>query len=326
MATETRRETAALRQSLLDQGQRYGFYQAFRLLRIISRAEGAQDTELRIRPQLSLSFQETDIHQISAREDGGYNLIVNFLGLYGVSSPLPTFYTEDLLDEALEDRHGERDFLDILNQTVYPLFFKAWLKTKLHLRLVEFSDDRLLEVLYTFVGLPDIKRHRHQPGIETILRFAGIYAQHPRSEMGLRTIISGVFPNATVKIEQLDIRPIQIAKDQRLKLGLQANILGEDSHLGQQIRARTPNLTIQLGDLDEDLFHQLLPGNLQHQRLQFIVRYYLVDPLDVRLELSPRHEVPHGISLGKKQGAALGRDSWLAANEAQYQMPIQVNL
>jgi len=36
--------------------------------------------------------------------------------------------------------------------------------------------------------------------------------------------------------------------------------------------------------------------------------------------------VPHGISLGKKQGAALGRDSWLAANEAQYQMPIQVNL
>lgn len=326
MVTETGREAAALKKSLLDSGQRYGFYQAYRLLRLIARTEGREDSELRIRPQLSLAFQETDIHQIAARSDGGYDLTVNFLGLYGVSSPLPTFYSEDLLDEALEDRHGERDFLDILNQTLYPLFFQAWLKTKLQLRLVEFNDNRLLEVLYTFVGLPDIQHYRNQPGVETLLRFAGIYAQYPRSAVGLRTIIAGTYPQAAIDIDQLDMRPVQIAEDQRCKLGTQANTLGEDSHLGQQIRSRTSNLTIRLGELDETLFHQLLPGNPEYRRLQFIVRYYLIDPLEVRLELNPRRDVPRGISLAKNRCAALGQNSWLAANEAEFQTQIRISL
>lgn len=326
MAAETRRKAAALKKSLLDNGHRYGFYQAYRLLRLLARNEGHAEAELRIKPQLSLGFQESDVDRIEERPDGGFGLTVNFLGLYGVSSPLPTFYTEDLLDESLEDRHGERDFLDIFNQTLYPLFFKAWLKTKPHLRLVEFEDDRILEMLYAFVGLLEPSRYRSQPGVDGLLRFAGVYAQYPRSAAGLKTIVAGTYPKGDVQIVQMDERVMPIAVDQRLRLVNQANLLGEDSHLGVQIRTRTTNLMISIANLDEQQFHDLLPGQVGYRRLQFMVRYYLVDPLEIRLQLSMRSDAVQGVRLSGKQWSVLGRDTWLAANAAEFNPRITVNL
>jgi type VI secretion system protein ImpH len=326
MAHETRREALALKRSLLEKGQRYGFYQAYRLLRLIAREEGHDDAELRIRPQLSLNFQETDIHRITARSEGGYDLTVNFLGLYGVSSPLPTFYTENLLDEALEERHGQRDFLDIINQTIYPLFFRAWLKTKPQIRLVEFGDDRLLDILYAFVGILQLEKYRHQPGIETLLQFAGIFAQFPRSAIGLKTIISGTYRSANVEVVQMDLRTEQIPEDQCCSIGMQANVLGEDSHLGSQIRTRANNCTIRMHDLDEHLFQNLLPGNVEYKRLQFIVRYFLVNPWVVTLELGLRAGISRGMRLGRNSWTELGNNTWLAANDTEFQPHVRVSL
>lgn len=326
MAIETRREAAALKKSLLDNGHRYGFYQAYRLLRLLAHSEGSGESELRIRPQLSLGFQESDINQIVERQSGGFDLTVNFLGLYGVSSPLPTFYSEDLIDDAHEDRHGQRDFLDILNQTLYPLFFKAWLKTKPQLRLVEFNDQGLLEVFYKFVGLLNPKKYLEQPGSETLLRFAGLYAQNPRSASGLKTIVSGTYPKSKIDIIQLDVRIMPIATDQRCKLGVQANELGQDSHLGSQIANRTTNITIRIADLDEKLFHELLPGQLEYKRLQFMVRYYLIDPLEVRLELGLRKSNLKGARLSGDSWSRLGNDTWLPTNNNDFYPNISVSL
>ncbi len=326
MATETRREAAALKKSLLDNGHRYGFYQAYRLLRLLAQTEGGNESELRIKPQLSLGFQESDINRIVERQAGGFDLTVNFLGLYGVSSPLPTFYSEDLIDDAHEERHGQRDFLDIFNQTLYPLFFKAWLKTKPHLRLVEFNDQGLLEVLYKFVGLIEPSNYLNQPGSETLLRFAGLYAQNPRSASGLQTISAGTYPKSSIEIIQLDVRVMPIADDQRCKLGIQANELGQDSHLGSQIANRTTNITIRLSDLDEKLFHELLPGQLEYKRLQFIVRYYLIDPLEIRLELGLRKDHLKGARLSGNSWSSLGNDTWLPAKSNDFQPRISVSL
>lgn len=326
MANETRREAVALKTSLLAKGQRYGFYQAYRLLRLLARSEGHDDAQLRIRPQLSLNFQESDIHRIAVRPEGGYDLIVNFLGLYGVSSPLPTFYTENLLDEALEERHGQRDFLDIINQTIYPLFFRAWLKTKPQLRLVEFEDQRLLEILYAFVGMLEPKAYKEQPGVETLLQFAGIYAQYPRSAVGLKTIISGTYRSANVEIVQMAMRTAQIPQDQRCMLGRQANVLGEDSHLGSQIRTRNTNLTIKITNIDEKLFQSMLPGEIEYRRLQFIVRYYLVNPWVVDLELGLHSDATRGVRLGGPSWSTLGQNTWLAANDKEFQPNVRVSL
>jgi type VI secretion system protein ImpH len=316
MANETGHQALALKEQLLANGHRYAFYQAYRLLRLVGEQEHKDESTLRVRPNLTLSFQKSDLDKIFEGPDGNYNLSANFLGLYGVSSPLPTFYTEDLLDEALEDRHGARNFLDIVNQTLYPLFFKAWLKTKLHLRLVEFGDEQLLSKFYAFVGFAHPEKYQHQPGFGDLLRFAGIYTQQPKTALGLKTIVAGIYAGTKVEVIQQDERTSFIPADQYCKLGQQANVLGEDSHLGQQVRCRSSNLTIFMKNVGEDLFHQLLPGQFEYRRLKFLVRYYLVNPWDVQLKIELNKGVSEGVHLRQGRWASLGRDSWLSPSPA----------
>ena len=79
----------------------------------------------------SLGFPASDIEQIEryVAHDGKvrYRMMVNFLGLYGQSSPLPTWYTEDIVHEEL-DEHAVKDFLDLFQHRAVSLVQRCWTK------------------------------------------------------------------------------------------------------------------------------------------------------------------------------------------------------
>lgn len=314
MAIETGSDVDALKARLLKQGERFSFFQAYRLLRQLSLREGKGDRNLKVRPNPSLAFPETDVDSIRQRTDGAYQLTVNFLGLHGVSSPLPTFYGEDILDDIQHERFGSRDFLDIISQTIYPLFFRAGLKSRPHVRIVEFDDRRLLQILYSFVGISDPERFQGQPGFESLLRFAPIYSQFPRSALGLKTIVSGSYPDAEVTVVEQVVRVLNLEVDQRMCLGQQATTLGEDTHIGQEFACRSSNLQIEMHGVDAQLFQKLLPGGYEFRRLQFLVRHYLVDPLHVEVDLHLKEGEVRRLMLGQQDWASLGRDAWLMSD------------
>ncbi len=317
-----------MKQRLLKQGERFSFFQAYRLLRLVAKQGGTAQPALKVRPNVSLNFPGTDLSEIQEVTPGNFRLTANFLGLYGVSSPLPNFYAEQLLDEYHEGRHSNRDFLDIISQTIYPLFFRAWLKSRAHLRIKEFSDDRLLEIFHTFVGINEPLRFLGQPGFEHLLRFAGLFSQFPRSAMGLHTIVAALYPSATVQVVQQDELWQTIPAEQQMQLGQQACTLGEDSHLGALVRSRSSNLTIKIHDIDQTLFLALLPGQDEFKKLSFVVRYYLFDPLHVRLDLQLRPGAVRPARLGPpgQNWAALGRDTWLVSTGSTYRARVQVTL
>ena len=314
MAIETGSDVDTVKSRLLKQGERFSFFQAYRLLRQLSLREGKGEGNLKVRPNPSLAFPETDVAAITEEPNGAYQLTVNFLGLHGVSSPLPTFYAEDILDDLQHERLGTRDFLDIISQTIYPLFFQAGLKSRPHLRIVEFDDRRILQILYSFVGVSDPERHQGEPGFESLLRFAPIYSQFPRSALGLKTIISGSYPDAEVNLIEQVVRVLNLEQDQRMYLGQQATTLGEDTHIGQEFACRSSNLRIVMRGVDAKLFQRLLPGGYEFRRLQFLVRHYLVDPLHVEIDLHLREGEIRPVALGQEDWSSLGRDSWLTPN------------
>ncbi len=311
MATETGSEAAAIKARLLNHGERFSFFQAYRLLRRLS-PQGTTDLEdIRFRPEISLSFPGRDITSITERKDGHYQVAANFLGLYGVSSPLPNFYTEELLAEQQQELHARRDFLDIVSQTIYPIFFRAWLKSKPHLRIVEFDDTRMLDIFYTFIGINHPEKYRGQPGFDALLRFGALYTQSPRSALGLKTILSASYPDASIEIIEQDIRTISMPAEQHLYLGLQATTLGVDTHLGSEFACCNSNLTIEIRDVQDELFRRLLPGGDEYSRLCFMVQQYLTDPLNVVVDLYLKQGVAQPVVLGQDRWAALGRDTWL---------------
>lgn len=315
MASDARQQAADLTRRLLERGDRYSFFQAFRLLRLLAMREGLGEQEaIRVRPRLGLGFPQTDLNGIEELEENRYRITANFLGLYGVDSPLPTFYTEDLLNEQADGQAVNREFLDIFAQSIYPLFFQAWLKARPALRVVEYGDDRMLQILYAFVGIesPETK-FKKQPGIGSLLFCGALYNQQTRSAAGLQSVLKACFPESRVEVRQLQAVWVPIPDQQRFSLGQQGCTLGEDAHLGHQCRT-LDGVTIEMHDLSVGLYRQLRPGGAQHERLRFLVDYYLIEPLPIRVELKLRlGEVSHS-KLGMTNWSNLGSDIWLLSD------------
>ena len=294
MAAKIGTAASAVEESLLAHGERFSYFQAMRLLRLFGNARGMPSDSLRIRPKLGLGFPDNDIESIEPRPEGGFRVTVNFFGLYGVASPLPTYYTEDLFEEERESRHATRDFLDIIHHAMYPLLFDAWRKYRLQLRVVGDGDLPILDHLYSFVGLDDRALRDQLPYSGDLLRYAGLFNLRPRSVLGLRTLLADAFSPARVDIASCTLQAVPIPMDQRLRLGLQANCLGEDAYLGSEIDDYSGSLTIRLSDLPSKLFHHLLPATEGNERLKFLTRFYLIDPLEVKIELELRHKEARG--------------------------------
>ena len=325
MASTSGQQDAALKRSLLANAERFAFFQAVRLLQ-----RGGADVDrapwLRIRPRLSLAFPDTDIDGIGELPGGGYEIEANFFGLYGVASPLPTFYTEDLFDEEREGRHATRDFIDIVNQSLYALLVGSWTKYRLPLRVVERADARLLDHLYAFVGLQDGGLRSRLPGGDQLLRYSGLFNLQTRSALGLTTLLADAFAPARVEVVACVPRVVAIPAEQRLRLGECANRLGDESYLGSEVDDCENGLVVRLADLPAELFHALLPGSEANRRLQFMIAFYLTDPLDVAVELMPRVAEVHAARLGEGDWSRLGLDSWLAPRVQSPLAPVRFDV
>jgi type VI secretion system protein ImpH len=312
MADQLRAETAHLKNRLLKQGSHFSFFQVNRLLRLISIAEGRNNDSIQFRPNLTLGFPENDIDQIEENtKRERYEVTTNFLGLYGSTSPLPTFYTEDLINESMEGRECSKKFLDLINQTVYPLFYRAWTKSRPHIRIIEYGDMRFLKIFYSFLGFRDPLANLDHPAFNSLFRFAGIFTQNSKSALGLETILKGLFPDAKAEVVQFDKQLSLISEDQRFLLGKQASILGEDCHLGVSVKTRQGNLAIKLRNVGGALFGNLRPGKHEYEKLNYLVRYYLVDPLNINLHIYLKAGEAKPIQLGSPNWSALGQSTWL---------------
>jgi type VI secretion system protein ImpH len=341
--------------ALFAQGERFSYFQAVRLLRRRARLSGADPERLRVRPHLALGFPESDIERIerdmpryrasraayhandsdpleaAAREPAATpRITANFFGLYGVSSPLPNFYTEDLLEEAREGRSGMREFLDILHYTLYPLLFESWIKYRPHLRVIEEGDESMLERLYAFVGLQErvMRRSGHDsrsgalPDAAQLLRYAGLFSQRPHSSLGLKTLLADAFALADVQIVNCVESWLPVPADQRLMLGGNRHALGVECYLGEQSRDANNHLRVELRGLSLDLFEALQPGQHEHKRLRFLVRYYLTEPFEVTVLLELRAGLAKNARAGGQQWNALGRDTWLAPHALASPRPL----
>lgn len=311
--------TAASVDPLLLDGQRHAFFQALRLLRLRHADEDFLERSVRIRPALSLSFPDRDIEAIERDDSNRYRITANFFGLYGVTSPLPVFYTEDLINQVQEGNHAAREFLDILHAALYPLLFRAWEKNRLWLSIAERNDDRRLNQLLSLVGLGSNSEFRTRTSV-SLLPHAGNFNQFPRSALGLQSLIAGLLADLAVDVEPCVIETISIPAAARCKLGEQACILGEDALLGSEIDDRAASMRVHLGPMSAARLAELLPGTPGYAELADAIALYLKTPLRcvLVLHIDPRHRP--GVCLGESANK-LGLNTWLPETAASDNWP-----
>ncbi len=310
-------------EDLLKNSSAYSFTQAIRLLLYYIHAggdqyDGVMRRKIRVHPHLSLDFPGTDIVSIEqkATDPDKYFITATFLGLYGASSPLPTFYTEDLLDEASEDKSISRDFIDIINSPAYVLFFKCWAKYSFLYNLVESRRDDMLDRLFCLLGFGTEKIRQSVSHPLRLLRYIGLATQMPRSAEGLRALISDAISEPSVAIEQCIPAMVEIPHDQRCILGRRGHCLGEDASIGSFVSDSTGKFRIHAGPLPEKKFQELLPDGAPFTLIGRFAEYYLDQPLDWDMEIEVNEAEIRPVNLGDTGVCRLGWNTWLGSDSA----------
>lgn len=294
---------------------RYEYLQLLRMLRLIGVAPdgAAAPRGVRTRPSLTLGIQAGEVASARRLPDGRWSITANVFGLYGPGSPLPVYYTEDLLEEAREGRHATRGLVDLLNHVLYPLLFRCWEKDRIAQRIVEARDTRLLRGLQGFGAIvaPRPPGERAPAALPPLL-YLPLLQQGPRGAAGLRRLLELEFHPAAVRVRQHVRRLVPMPQAQRSVLGLRNHRLGEDARAGSHVDDAAGTLRVDLEQLDPKRLRQLMPGGSRRPRLEALLALYLRDPLRVELYLRPRAEPrTPGPCLGPRSSPRVGLSAWL---------------
>ncbi len=308
----TNRPKAAFIKKILKEGHNFNYIQLLRLFEVLKR-DSDQKINIRTRPALSFEFPSADISHISFNQTDNekqFDIIATFLGLYGVSSPLPNFYTEDLFLERSEDKSTIRDFLDIFNQRIYYLFYECWRRYRLFFNVTEDKKEEYLNIIFCLLGLGEKEFKRKLSNPERLFRYLGLITQWPRSGLGLQSILRDISGINGLEIEYCILRSVSIPKEQRCSLGSQCSSLGIDTVIGTNIKDRQGKFRIKTGILNKDEFRKILPGTIGYKDILAFTRFYLPIPLDYEILVEIAGDEINPVSLGSNW-ANLGFDTWV---------------
>ncbi len=263
----------------------------------------------------SLGFSARDIEKIEVTAADSLLapvvMDVNFLGLYGPSSPLPAYFTEDIIYADPEDSEV-RHFLDIFNHRFISFFYRSWVKYRYPLQYAPDASDHYSEKVYALCGLKDKQsRDTSQIDWERLFPFIGLMSANLQSPEVLRKVLCFYIDYDDIEILPNIERILEIDPSQRIRLGEANSVLGADTSLGNTIRDCTSKFKIKLNKLSLRKYLSLLPGTKSNTDLHELVKFCLKDPIDFDLEMNVDAEkIPESI-LSNKNQLQLGRTSWL---------------
>lgn len=264
--------------------------------------------KVRFRANPTLGFPPEEVARIEPRRaSGGFDVTVNFLGLYGPSSPLPPHYTERVISAEAEDG-ALPAFFDFFHHRLVSLFIRIWKHNRHYLRYERGADDRLSTSIAALFGLPPHgleERKRFWRG--RLFPYAGLLALFSRSASVVSTIISQATGTPT-RIEEFVARKVQIAEAQRSQLGLGQSTLGEDFVLGEELDDDFGKFRVVIGPLSREAFERLLPGEPDFVAIDELIHLSIKDPLTFDHALVMQAGAAPAWRLGE---ARLGWTSWL---------------
>lgn len=331
----------ALNDRLFDEPYAFEFFQAVRLLEKIypeRRPVGGEalpaEEVVRFRSRIALDFPPSEIHEINKTIDEfseaeRVEMMVNFMGMIGVSGVLPVHYTELAMDRI---RHRDRTlwaFLDIFTHRAVSMFFRAWSKYRFPIGYERGNDD-FTAYLFDFVGLGSKGlRGRMHLEDESLLPYGGLIAQRPHSVNALANILSDYF-GARAMIAQFFGQWLPLGAEDITKLGAENSGLGTSAIIGTQVWDQQSKFRVRLGPLTFKKFEAFLPNGSAHKALRSIVKFIvgLEFDFDVQLLLAAK-QVPGTILTTRAvRRPMLGWTSWLKTKPFKYddeQVVLQTN-
>ncbi|HEX2961513.1 MAG TPA: type VI secretion system baseplate subunit TssG [Ignavibacteriales bacterium] len=325
MGAENRRNISGLIEDLVKNGPSYNVWQAVWLGENItrrfhpSRKDYLLDQEgLRFRPHEKYEYPPKDIQSIRY-DNEELTFILTFMGLYGVNSPLPRCYHEQV---ALQQRllgPGEvplQNFLDIFNNRFYWLYYQSWKKYRFYLFLGEDPEGKIKGRINSFIGRSLVPKQKESALSDfVLLKFSGIFSQRVRNKAGLNIILAYIFPK--LKINVREFIPHWVELSGIPSLGSPENKLGLNSFIGRSTLIYTSRIRIEFNSISFEDYLDFLPGRLNSKRMIEILKLYLNDGLEFDFEFTIRSQTITSVSWDDDR-LKLGSTLWLGSPQPEF--------
>ena len=308
---------------LFAEPYRFDFFQAVRLLELRARAaavaraargEPASTADIvRFRASYDLSFPPSEIRELAvAGEHAIPRMTVAFFGAGGLDGPLPTSFTEAILERLSRKDNATTDFLDIFHHRLLSLLYRIYKKHRPALATMPPADNPISRYLFSIIGVGLGSIAGQTPARPGLLRYAGLLAIKPRSAAGLATLASDYF-KVPVQVQQFVGEWVALGDDQTTRIGRtgQNNGLGGAAVVGTRVWLQDAGIRLRIGPLRADRFASFLPNGDDHWRLAELVRLYLGPDLRATLHLVLDRRDAGKVGYTRLGMSVLGRTSWL---------------
>lgn len=321
MATVTRRSDYSLESQLYQEAYEFEFSQAIRILEALTpeadafgEGEDPLKEALQVKSRLTLSVSSSDLYSVTMplSNDMRPILTVNFLGLAGIQGPLPTPYTELVMDRLRQKDTASRDFLDIFNHRLTAFWHRIRKKNVLGMDQIPPETTVAGKTFLDLLGLNSMYS-KHKLGVpdRSLLAFAPLFWQRTKSTAGLHQLLKSYF-NVPVQIKEMQGHWREAIHQDLSLIGTfkgQYNALGKSTILGKRSWDQSAGIHITLPQLSWKKYLTHLPGEHGHAALASLTQFYAgIQPKFQFYACVKQDEIPPTI-LGHQ--AKLGLTTWL---------------
>jgi len=240
----------------------------------------------RFRANSSLSFAKSEISMLQFIEtDEGVNVEVtlNFLSLFGASSPLPSHYCEMVLESADSD-FVLKDFLNLFNHRLQKTLYPIWERHRYHIQYESDLGDQFSKYVLSIIGLYSQSQNKNSKlDLKKLLPYAGILSMKQKSTGSLVAVLRHYLEHDDLEIIQCMPMQENIPSWQYSYLGQENCSLSKDTLLGESVKTNSSKFQILLKNiLFDDLYKYSIHGE-KMQELDELVSLALSEPLEHEL-------------------------------------------
>ncbi|MBS0848935.1 type VI secretion system baseplate subunit TssG [Citrobacter sp. JGM124] len=275
---------------------------------------------VRFRPWPGMGFPVSTLKAVEIDEDHPAQpptVRTTFLGMYGVDSPLPTSYLDDIAQHR-EGHEAITSFLDIFSHRITTQYYRIWRKYAYPATFEAGGRDNTSQCLLGLVGLgiPGTAEQVATP-VSRFLALLGTMRLPTRNAEGIRALVSLLAPHTQAVITEPDLVRVHI--DNPGGLGAENRVrLSQRATLGKTAKEACSRVLVTLTTEDSDEAEGWLPGGAHHTDLRALLRVYLGYRSDARLRLTvPVRFLPEP-RLGKGRRIQLGRTGLLGLKAERF--------
>jgi type VI secretion system protein ImpH len=307
-------------------------FDLFQAISILERSEPGRaplatsvglDEALRLVAQVVQAFAPSDVAAVleSGRAGPPLTLSSPVLSLAGAHGPLPTPFSDMLLERRRLRDLAALEFLDIFNQRLLGFLYRSRRKHHLALSGGDVGQAPLVRCLDALASLGRAEGVRGPQGAQAWLRHAAVQGAAPRSMTSLLAVVRdrlGIrFTGKQFVGGWHALAPLDRARlhNPARPAGQQAG-LGMGACLGARAWDQGAGMALDAPPLQPAQFASLLPGGDSHALLGWLVARHLQCDIQVQLKLQLAGRPDTRLATAAPLAPRLGLSAWLCSPKA----------